>query len=113
MKVKLFRKETIEDFKDDHANGKKHFEKLIELLEYADWEEPKDISSSIKGNLLGNGSDRVVFDLGGNGNNAFRIICKYRFRPYKKKVYLYVVWVGTHEEYNALTKDDKLTVWDY
>lgn len=113
MRVKLYRKETIEEFKEDHANGKKHFENFLALLEYADWETPQDITFTIKGNLLGNGSDRVVFDLGGNGSNAFRIICKYIFKPFKKRVYLYVVWIGTHEEYNALSKEDKLTAWDY
>lgn len=113
MKVKLFRKETIEEFKINHANGKWHFENFLALLEYADWTTPLDITKTIKGNLLGNGSDRVVFDLGGNGTNAFRVICKYRFRPFKRKVFLYVLWIGTHEEYNDLSANDKLTVWNH
>ena len=113
MKVKLYRKETIVEFKDDHSNGKRHFENFLALLEYSDWKTPLDITSTIRSNLLGNGSNRVVFDLGGNGTNAFRIICKYRFRPFKKRVYLYVVWIGTHEKYNALSSSDKLTVWNY
>jgi mRNA-degrading endonuclease HigB of HigAB toxin-antitoxin module len=113
MKLKLFRKETIQEFADKHANARKHFENFLSAMEYADWNEPLDICKAVNGNLLGNGSDRVVFDLGGNGRNAFRVICKYKFRQHKNRVYLYVVWIGSHEEYNALSLKDKLTAWEY
>lgn len=90
-------------------------ENWLTAIRNADWKEPGDITKSINGNLLGNGSDRVVFDLGGNGSNAFRIICEYLFNcPYRKegvkKVHLYVNWIGTHEEYNRLSEKDKLTI---
>lgn len=111
MRVRLLRRDTIEDFAKGHANGKIHFKNFLEILDYADWIEPNDIIRSYAGDLLGNGSDRVVFDVGGNGRNAFRVICKYAFG--RKLVRLYVAWIGTHEEYNALTPNDKLTVWDY
>lgn len=111
MKVRLLRKDTIKDFAREHANGEIHFNNFLEHLKYADWVRAEDITFTINGNLLGNGSDRVVFDLGGNGKNAFRVICKYAFG--RKLVRLYVLWMGTHEEYNALTSNDKLTVWDY
>jgi mRNA-degrading endonuclease HigB of HigAB toxin-antitoxin module len=88
MKVKLYRKDTIEEYKEKHSNAKKHFDNLLDALEYADWSEPKDITSTINSNLIGN--NRVVFDLGGNGQNAFRVICTYKFKPFKKRVYLYV-----------------------
>lgn len=42
MKVRLFRQDTLEDFADHHANGKKHFRSFMTALTYADWEEPAD-----------------------------------------------------------------------
>jgi mRNA-degrading endonuclease HigB of HigAB toxin-antitoxin module len=115
MKVKLYLQETVEDFSEDHSNGKKLFNAWLYVIKNAEWGEPADITKTAKGNLLGNGCDRVVFDIGGNGKNAFRIICGYKFGcPYKKsktkKVHLYVNWIGTHEEYNALTDEQKRNV---
>lgn len=115
MKVRLFLEETIEEFAENHANGKKHFDGFLTAIKKADWQEPIDITTSIRANLIANGSNRVVFDIGGNGNNAFRIICEYLFGCYYKKsksykVHLYVNWIGTHEEYNALTEEQKRTI---
>jgi len=115
MKVKLFLQETIEEFADRHANGRLHFKNFLTAIKNADWLEPTDITNTVKGNLLGNGSDRVVFDIGGNGRNAYRIICGYKFGLYYRKsqtykAHLYVNWVGTHEEYNSLSEKDKLTI---
>jgi mRNA-degrading endonuclease HigB of HigAB toxin-antitoxin module len=113
MKVKLYRKDTVLEFAENHANARIHCDNFISAIEYADWAAPLDITQTVRGNLLGNASNRVVFDLGGNGRNAFRVICKYVFRPYKKLVYLYVLWIDSHEEYNKLTNQQKLTVWNY
>jgi mRNA interferase HigB len=118
MKVRLYLQETIEDFADSHANGKKLFANWITAIKSADWTEPDDIGKTVNANLLGNGSDRIVFDVGGNGRNAFRIICEYKFGCYYKKsetekVHLYINWIGTHEAYNALTEKQKLTISIY
>jgi len=118
MRVRLFLESTINEFAEDHANGRKLFDNLLILLKNADWEEPNDITKTIKGNLLGNGSNRVVLDIGGNGRNAFRIICEYKFGCYYiktdiTKVHLYVNWIGTHEEYNSLSEKEKLTISAY
>jgi len=115
MKVRLFRSDTIVLFAMKHANWKRHFNHFLTAIHYADWNEPADITRTIKGNLLGNGSNRVVFDIGGNGPNAFRIICEYKFGMYYKKsnafkVHLYVNWIGTHESYNHLNKMEKLNI---
>lgn len=118
MRVKLYREDTIDDYAAAHANGKAHFSKWLKAIRKADWKEPADITKAVNGNLLGNGSDRVVFDIGGNGNNSFRIICTYIFNCKHSKhgqvrVNLNVNWIGTHEEYNRLSESDKLTVENY
>lgn len=65
MKVRLFLQGTIEDFANHHASGKKLFASFLTVIKNAEWEEPGDITKTVKGNLLSNGSDRVVFDIGG------------------------------------------------
>ena len=47
--------------------------------------------------MLGNGSNRVVFDIAGNNN---RMICKYAFG--EKQVHLFVSWIGSHAAYKKL-----------
>ncbi|WP_298608866.1 type II toxin-antitoxin system HigB family toxin [uncultured Spirosoma sp.] len=47
--------------------------------------------------LLGNGTNRIVFDIGGN---YYRMICKYAFG--KNQVHLFVCWIGAHAEYVKL-----------
>ena len=52
--------------------------------------------------ILGKGSQRAVFNVGGNN---YRIICKYQFG--KTRVHLFVCWIGTHAEYNKLCNDER------
>jgi mRNA interferase HigB len=110
-KVKLIKATTVTQYAKKHANGKIHFDEWLFKMKIARWVEPADINKSYKGNLLGGSSERVIFDLGGSSNNAFRIICKYDFRI--TKVMLFVCWIGTHEEYNSLTQKDKKTIFVY
>ena len=109
MKVRLLKKETVELFLADHSNYCKEFEKWQFLLEIADWETPDDIMRTIRGNLLG--KNRLVFDVGGNGPRACRVICEYMFG--RKMVHIYINWIGTHEDYNHLSAEDKMTVDNY
>ena len=69
----------------------------------ADWSKPGDITETFgSADLLGNGSDRVVFDIAGNN---YRLICKYHFGL--TRVHLYIKWIGTHAEYAKLCDDNK------
>ncbi len=69
----------------------------------ADWAEPGDFTETFgSADLLGNGSDRVVFDIAGNN---YRMICKYHFGA--ARVHLYIKWIGTHAEYTTLCDDKK------
>jgi mRNA interferase HigB len=68
------------------------------LLKQAEWETPGDMAATYgSADLLGKGSNRVVFDIAGN---SYRMICKYHFGV--TRVHLYIKWIGTHAEYTKL-----------
>ncbi|WP_448698163.1 type II toxin-antitoxin system HigB family toxin [Mucilaginibacter sp. AW1-3] len=103
MKVHLIKRQTIEDYVKTHARSRSSFDIWLNVIDYADWDIPEDIQASFgSADLLGNGSNRVVFDIGGNN---FRMICKYAFG--KRQVHLFVCWIGTHAEYTKLCKLNK------
>lgn len=102
MRVHLIKKQTIEGYASRNA-GKLFFERWLSVLRYADWDEPDDILKTFgSADLLGNGTSRVVFDLGGN---SYRMICKYAFGG--NMVHLFVCWIGTHAQYDKLCKANK------
>ncbi len=103
MKVHLLKVQTIEDYVVVHARSRVSFDHWLTALKGADWSEPKDIIVSY-GNAdnLGNGTNRIVFNIGGNN---FRMICKYFFGA--KQVHLLICWIGTHKEYTELCRQNK------
>jgi len=103
MIVRLIKKKTIEDFALQNANSRSSFKLWLSIIKLADWETPDDITATFgSADLLGNGSNRVVFDIGGNN---YRMICKYHFS--KTLVHLYIKWIGSHSEYDKLCDKNK------
>jgi mRNA interferase HigB len=108
MRVHLIKKQTIEDFILENAPGKAPFEAWLSILKKADWNAPINIIATyIHADIIGNGSERVVFDIGGN---KYRLICKYHFG--QTEVHLFIKWIGTHAEYSQLCSDGKQYVVD-
>lgn len=100
MKVRLIRRETIEEYARHNAQSRVSFTEWLTKIKYADWNEPEDMQATFSStDFLGNGSSRVVFDIAGN---SYRMICKYAFGD--KQVHLFVCWIGTHAEYDKLCK---------
>jgi mRNA interferase HigB len=110
MRVRLVKRQTIEDYTVQYANSRVPFQKWLEKIKYADWNVPDDISGTFgTADILGNGCDRVVFDIGGNN---YRMICGYYFSS--KRVHLFICWIGTHAEYTELcNKNEQYTVDKY
>ena len=110
MKTHLIKETTVAEYAKQYAASRSSFALWIAALKYADWAEPADIQDTFpSADLLGNGSNRVVFDIGGN---KFRLICRYYFG--EKENHLYVKWTGTHAEYTQLCKkNDQYTVNAY
>lgn len=79
------------------------FEGWLAIVKRVNWIEPSDIVSTFNSaDILGNGSQRVVFNIGGNN---YRLICKYHFGD--ARVHLFVKWIGTHAEYTRLCNENK------
>ncbi|RAV27907.1 type II toxin-antitoxin system HigB family toxin [Sinomicrobium soli] len=103
MKVHLIKKQTIEDYIVKNARSGVSFAHWLNIIRWADWKEPRDIIKTFNSaDILGRGTNRLVFNVGGNN---YRMICEYYFG--KTRVHLYVKWIGTHAEYTGLCKTGK------
>jgi mRNA interferase HigB len=110
MRVHLIRRETIESYAAANARSKSSFGIWLAVVKYADWSAPSDIKETFgAADILGKGSNRVVFDIAGNN---YRMICKYVFG--EKQVHLFICWIGTHAEYDKLCKGkEQYTITNY
>ena len=103
MKVRLIKRKSTEDFALQNARSRSSFRIWLTLLKQADWNVPGHISDTYgSSDLLGNGSNRVVFDIAGNN---YRMICKYHFGI--TRLHLYIKWIGSHAEYTELCNNNK------
>jgi mRNA interferase HigB len=103
MRVHLLKKQTIKNYAVNNAQSKVGLDKWLLTIKKTNWNSPEDILVDFgSADLLGNGTNRIVFDIGGN---RYRIICQYYFGG--KKVHLLVRWIGTHTHYTKLCKDGR------
>ncbi len=103
MRVHLIRKQSIEEYVLKNSRSRASFEIWLSIIKRVDWKEPNEIISTFNSaDILGKGSNRVVFNIGGNN---YRMICKYHFG--ETKVHLFVKWIGTHAKYTKLCNDGK------
>lgn len=102
MKVHLIKEKTIRKFITENSVSKISFEEWLSKIKLADWNLPSDIKNTFpSADLLGSGSLRVIFDIGGN---RFRMICQFGFG--KNEVHLFICWIGSHAEYDKLCKGE-------
>ena len=106
----MLKKKTIENYSQSNAGSKASLILWLKKLRQADWNGPNDILETYpSADLLGKGSNRVIFDVSGN---HYRMVCKYWFAG--TFVHLYIKWIGTHAEYDELCrKNRQYTIEDY
>ena len=103
MKAHLIKKQSIEKYVRKNAQSKVPFGIWLSIIKRAEWNVPNDIIATFNSaDILGNSSERVVFNIGGN---KYRMICKYHFG--KAVVHLFVKWIGTHAAYTKLCNERK------
>lgn len=111
MKVHLIKAKTVKTFARQHASSMSSFNSWLRMIDKIDdWKTANDIRASFpSADLLGKGTNRVKFNVGGNN---YRILCKYKFG--RSMVHLFVLWIGTHAEYDKLCAEDKqYTIEEY
>lgn len=102
MRVHLIKEKTVLDYAKKHATSIGAFKRWTEIIKSASIDKPQDfvnLFGSKNVDLLGNDSHRVCFDVGGNKH---RIICSYYFNSTIHTVTVFVKWIGTHADYDAL-----------
>jgi len=103
MKVIFRSRKALKIYATKHSQSRSSLTNWLKKLQHADWNIPKDIKSTFNNaDILGQGSNRVIFNIGGN---KYRMICRYCFND--EHTYLYVKWIGTHLEYGKLCKSGK------
>jgi mRNA interferase HigB len=103
MRIHLVKRKTIEAYEEANAGSRGPFTVWLTELRKCDWNKPENIREIFSSaDLLGNGTNRVVFDIGGN---LYRMICEYLFG--QEETHLYICWIGTHAEYTKLCKNKK------
>ncbi len=103
MKIHLVKKHRIEQFEKNNARSRSSFRLWQLVLKEADWNCPQDMLETFgSADILGNGSNQIVFDIGGNN---YRVICHYVFGD--TQVHLFICWIGAHAEYSELCRDKK------
>jgi mRNA interferase HigB len=65
MQVHLIKKQSIEDYVLFNSQSKNAFEKWLTIIKRVDWNIPSEIISTFNSaDILGKGSNRVIFILG-------------------------------------------------
>ena len=86
-----------------HPDSDVSLNEWVNNVKVSNWQKPDDIKKTFAtGDLLGNNSSRIIFNIGGN---KYRLIVKYYFG--EKQVHLFICWIGTHAAYTKLCKKEK------
>jgi len=103
MRTHVIKFDTIEFYAKNNAGSRMHFQQWKNKVKQADWNKPADIIETFpsSADLLGGGSNRVVFDISDN----YRMIGEYLVG--KKTFHLYICWIGTHAEYDKVCRSNR------
>lgn len=110
MRIHLIKELTVFDYILKQPHSANYFNRWLYALRNARWNIPSDIIETFNhADILGKGSNRVVFNVGGN---KYRVICSYFIGP--KRFHLFINWIGTHVEYDSLCQEgDQYTINAY
>ncbi|SFE48811.1 type II toxin-antitoxin system HigB family toxin [Spirosoma endophyticum] len=92
--MRLIAKKTIVNYYKVHSAAKGSLEAFSKEAEVADWEKPSDVIAAYPSADVITGK-RFVFNIKGN---SFRLVADVEF----KKKLVFIVWIGTHAEYNKI-----------
>lgn len=87
-------KKAIVNFYSQHSTSKSSLQAFYKELEAANWEKPSDVIADYPTADVITGK-RFVFNIKGNN---YRLVADIEF----KKKLVFIVWIGTHAEYNKI-----------
>ncbi|HNC94787.1 MAG TPA: type II toxin-antitoxin system HigB family toxin [Myxococcota bacterium] len=92
--MRLYNRSTLRAFWEQHSTAEEPLRRWYKDVKNAAWKGPADIKNSYSSASF-IGSDRVVFNIGGN---SYRLICRI---DYRNQV-VQVRFLGTHAAYNQV-----------
>ena len=92
--MRIIAKRTLVNYFSKHTKSKSSLQSFIKEAEAAIWEKPNDIIQRYPSSDVITGK-RFVFNISGN---HFRLIVDIEF---KLKI-VFIVWIGTHSEYDRI-----------
>ncbi|MFI5201386.1 MAG: type II toxin-antitoxin system HigB family toxin [Candidatus Kapaibacterium sp.] len=92
--MRIISKRTLKLFWEEHASSEQPLKSWFDEAAKADWSTPNELKLQF-GNASIVSEKRVVFNIHGN---TFRLVVDIEFRL---KI-IFIVWVGTHREYDKL-----------
>lgn len=93
--MRIYSRSTLIDFWTKHPTAESPLRTWFSIVDNATWEGPADVRS-VFGSADFIGSDRVIFNIGGN---TFRLIARVAYKPY---YCVNVCFIGTHAEYDKV-----------
>jgi len=94
--VRTFTKSRLRSYWIRNAGAAAPLDEWYSIADKAQWESFADVRASI--NSVDLVAGKLVFNIGGNN---YRLIVKPEFELHA----LYIRWIGTHAEYDRLTKE--------
>jgi len=92
--MRLIARKTIVSFYSVYSTSRASLEAFYKEVEAADWEKPNDVIGAYPSADVITGK-RFVFNIKGN---SYRLIADIEF----KKKLVFIVWIGTHAEYDKI-----------
>jgi len=95
---RIFSKSTLIAFWNKHPETEQYVKTWYDSVLKADWQTPNDVKKTF-GSASILKRNRVVFNINGN---KFRLIAKINY----EKQWLFILFVGTHNEYDKTDVDN-------
>jgi mRNA interferase HigB len=92
--MRIIAKRTLREFWEMHPDAEQQLQTWYKTVEVAHWETPADVKAYY-GNASILANNRVCFNIAGN---KYRLVVKIEYKFHT----VYIRFVGTHAEYDAI-----------
>lgn len=94
---RIFAKSTLRAFWEIHPDSEQYLKTWYDTVNSLSWKTPNDVKDTyVNASILKD--SRIVFNIKGN---SYRLVAKFNF----EKEWIFIRFIGTHEEYNKINAD--------